>query len=73
MTLRERVLRLAHDSEIGIGTRENLAFAVAQMVAEECARECDYVADDPGHMLDRTDYVATACAKSIRKLAEGLA
>ena len=34
MTLRERVLRLAHDSEIGIGTRENLAFAVAQMVAE---------------------------------------
>lgn len=44
--LREHVLDMVGDASFTYASRREMAIAVAAMVAEECARECDRIEDD---------------------------
>lgn len=67
-SLRDRVIAMADDAEYDNAHRTELALAVAAMVAEECALECDdavcyaSAGDDPYNVAVRR------CAAAIRAL-----
>ena len=64
--LREKVLAFA-DSVDDMTTNRNFALAVAALVAEECARECENEARDwPGPTNADVRNMAKLCAAAIR-------
>ena len=74
--LRERVLAMAQECGPGRIAARNLALAVAAMVAEECAKECESERVDAVASGADDDRVYNAacdhCAAAIRRSAEGL-